>query len=101
MVTAVALKAEGKVRRVGILDCDQHYGDETAEIMATLNIDWIWHISHEYVRPDDAKPFLDTLPRVVSNFADCDLPIDQAGAAPRINDPLGGFLTAAELVERD
>ena len=24
MVTALALKAEGKVRRVGILDCDQH-----------------------------------------------------------------------------
>ena len=37
MVTALALTAEGKVGRVGILDCDQHYGDGTAEIMAALS----------------------------------------------------------------
>ena len=39
MVTALALKAEGKASRVGILDCDQHYGDGTAEIMTALHLD--------------------------------------------------------------
>lgn len=101
MVAALALRAEGKVRRVGILDCDQHYGDGTAEIMATLNIDWIEHVSQEHWNPDEAGPFMAGLPEVVRSFAGCDLLIYQAGADPHINDPLGGFLTTKELVERD
>lgn len=101
MVTALTLKAEGKVRRVGILDCDQHYGDGTAEIMATLGIDWIRHVSQEHWSPDDAKPFIDSLPEVVRSFANCDLLIYQAGSDPHICDPLGGFLTTTELAERD
>lgn len=101
MVAALALRAEGKVQRVGILDCDQHYGDGTAEIMATLNIDWIQHVSQEHWNPDEARPFMAGLPEVVRSFAGCDLLIYQAGADPHINDPLGGFLTTKELLERD
>lgn len=101
MVTALVLKAEGKVQRVGILDCDQHYGNGTAEIMAKLNIDWIRHVSHEYLSQNDSTPFIKLLPKVVRSFADCDLLIYQAGADPHIHDPLGGFLTTAQLAERD
>jgi acetoin utilization deacetylase AcuC-like enzyme len=101
MVTALALKLEGTVQRVGILDCDQHYGDGTAEIMATLNADWIRHVSQEHWSQTEAAPFIDQLPNVVRSFADCDLLIYQAGADPHINDPLGGFLTTNELAERD
>ena len=101
MVAALALKAEGKVQRVGILDCDQHYGDGTAEIMASLNVDWIQHVSQEHWNPDEAGPFMAGLPEVVRSFAGCDLLIYQAGADPHINDPLGGFLSTKELVERD
>lgn len=101
MVCALTLKAEGKVRRIGILDCDQHYGDGTAEIMTALSIDWIRHVSQEHWSPSDAKPFIDKLPEVMRSFADCDLLIYQAGADPHINDPLGGFMTTAELAERD
>lgn len=101
MVTALTLKAEGKVRRVGILDCDQHYGDGTTEIMATLNVDWIRHVSQEHWSLDEAGPFIRQLPKVVRSFADCDLLIYQAGADPHLNDPLGGFLTTAQLAERD
>ena len=101
MVTALTLKAEGKVRNVGILDCDQHYGDGTAEIIAAHGIDWIRHVSQEHWNPDEAKPFIDKLPEVVRSFADCDLLIYQAGADPHVNDPLGGFITTAELAERD
>ena len=101
MVTALTLKAEGKVGRVGILDCDQHYGDGTAEIMTALHLDWIRHVSQEHWNSCDAAPFIDKLPEVVRGFADCDLLIYQAGADPHIDDPLGGFLTTAELAERD
>jgi acetoin utilization deacetylase AcuC-like enzyme len=101
MVAALALKAEGKVRRVGILDCDQHFGDGTAEIMAALNIDWIRHVSQEHWNPEEAGPFIASLPEVVRSFAGCDLLNYQAGADQHIKDPLGGFLTTAELAERD
>jgi len=101
MVTAVALKLEGKVQRVGILDCDQHYGDGTAEIMAALNIDWIRHVSQEHWSLNETAPFIDQLPNVVRSFADCDLLIYQAGADQHLKDPLGGFLTTAQLAERD
>ena len=89
MVAAMALKAEGKVRRVGILDCDQHYGDGTAEIIRARRIDWIRHVSQEHWDRHDAKPFIDGLPEVVRGFAGCDLLIYQAGADPHVSDPLG------------
>lgn len=101
MVAALALKAEGQVRRIGILDCDQHYGDGTAEIMDALHIDWIRHVSREYTSPGDARSFLDALPEAVRSFAGCDLLIYQAGADPHVDDPLGGFLTTEELLARD
>jgi acetoin utilization deacetylase AcuC-like enzyme len=101
MVTALALKAENKVRRVGILDCDQHYGDGTADIMETLGVDWIRHVSQEHGYLPIAKSFLDELPAIVRSFSGCDLLIYQAGADPHIFDPLGGFLTTKELAERD
>jgi hypothetical protein len=34
-------------------------------------------------------------------MADCDVLLYQAGADPHINDPLGGWLTTAQLRERD
>ena len=101
MVTALALKAEGRIGRVGILDCDQHYGDGTAEIISTLKIDWIRHVSAEYWKAADARPFIDKLPEVVGSLPDCDLLIYQAGADPHINDSLGVFMTTAQMAERD
>jgi acetoin utilization deacetylase AcuC-like enzyme len=89
MVTALTLKAEGKVGRVGILDCDQHYGDGTAEIMAALHLDWIHHVSQEHWNPGEAKSFIDKLPGVVRGFANCDLLIYQAGADPHVNGGAG------------
>ncbi|MFZ4538194.1 hypothetical protein [Propionivibrio sp.] len=103
MITAMAVKADGSIRRVGILDCDQHYGDGTDEIVKQFGIDWICHVSHEYgvSSNTNANRFIDGLPAVVRGFADCDLLLYQAGADQHINDPLGGFLTTAELAERD
>lgn len=95
MVAAMALKAEGKVQRIGILDCDQHYGDGTADIMARRQVDWIRHVSQERWGAEQAKPFLAGLVHVVSDFEDCDLLLYQAGANQH------RFLTTAELALRD
>jgi acetoin utilization deacetylase AcuC-like enzyme len=101
LVAALVLHTEGKVRRVGILDCDQHYGDGTAEIIASKQLDWIRHVSKEYVDPEEADPFLSQLSEVMMGFADCDLLMYQAGADPHVDDPLGGFLTTEQLARRD
>ena len=101
MVTALVLKTEGKVRRIGILDCDQHFGDGTAEIMDELAIGWIRHITQGHGYRCDPEEFLRDLPNIVRGFGGCDLLLYQAGADPHIHDPLGGFLTTEELAMRD
>lgn len=100
-MTALSPKAEDKTRRVGILDCEQHYGDGSAEIMAALRFDWIQYVSQENWSPDDVKPFMDKWPEVVRRFNGCDLLIYQAGADPYIADPLGGLLSTVELAKHD
>lgn len=101
MITACVLKEEGKVKRVGILDCDQHTGDGTAGIIQHHNIDWIRHITAMNGYPCNSEIFLDSLPEIVRGFTNCDLLLYQAGADPHINDPLGGFLTTDQLAMRD
>lgn len=104
MVTAAALLDEGLVERVGILDCDMHYGDGTDAIIEKLHLkSRVLHYTAgaKLNRPSHAKPFLRMLPAIVESFADCDVLIYQAGADPHIDDPLGGWLTTEELIERD
>lgn len=103
MVTALVLKREKRVGRVGILDFDMHYGDGTDAIIQALGIDWIEHFSagKQYHSPTQAAAFLQEIPGVVSDMRDCDLMLYQAGADPHIDDPLGGWLTTRQLAERD
>lgn len=105
LVAAMVLKNEGRVSQVGILDCDQHYGDGTTEIIEKLSIDWVTHYSREYFaeypRIGAGSMFLDSLPDVMRGFRDCDLVMYQAGGDQHQDDPLGGFLTTAEMQERD
>ena len=101
MIAALQLKKEGKVRRVGILDCDQHYGDGTAEIIDKLGIDWIKHYSKDYQLAAFGPEFIYELPAIVQSFAGVDLLFYQAGADQHINDPLGGFLSTNQLRKRD
>jgi acetoin utilization deacetylase AcuC-like enzyme len=104
VVTAAALLHEGHVARVGILDCDTHYGDGTEDIRSTLHLEA--HVPHyttgaNWRRPDQAQEFLHTLPSIVESFSGCDVLLYQAGADPHVDDPLGGWLTTAQLAERD
>lgn len=103
VVAAQALKAEGRVTRVGILDLDQHWGDGTHDILHHLGLRWISHHSPgpEEPRAAEAMRYLKRLPGIVGGFHDCDLLLYQAGADAHVDDPLGGWMTSAQLAERD
>lgn len=103
MVTALALQAEDKVRRVGILDYDMHYGNGTAQILRYLKPDGITQYTSgaDYQNEDQAQEFLAGIPDRVRSFSDCDVLLYQAGADPHIDDPLGGWLSSYQLAERD
>jgi acetoin utilization deacetylase AcuC-like enzyme len=103
MVTAAALHAAG-AKRIGILDCDHHEGDGTDDIIRRLRAQgWVDHFTAgaRYSRPRDVPAFFDALPGVLASMEGCDVVLYQAGADPHVDDPLGGWLTTAELRERD
>ena len=104
MVAANVLLKEGILAKVGILDCDTHYGDGTDAIVRELRLEaQVQHYSTGATWHDrsQARAFLCALPSIVESFAGCDLLLYQAGADPHVNDPLGGWLTTSELTERD
>ena len=103
MVAAMVLRDEGAVRRVGVLDFDQHYGDGTADIMREHGLHWVEHYSAGafWDEVDQAQLFLAQIPQILQRFQSCDLLLYQAGADPHVDDPLGGWLTTAQLRERD
>ncbi len=101
MVTALALKNEGKVQRVGILDCDYHYGNGTDDIILKTESSWVTNITNTKAYTSNADTFLSTLPKLVSQLKHCDIILYQAGADPHVNDPFGGFLTTDQMLQRD
>lgn len=103
MVAACVLLREG-AQRIGILDFDQHYGNGTTDIIRRLDLgERVPHYTAgiEYESPAQAAEFLTRIPTLVERFAGCDVLLYQAGADPHVDDPLGGWLTTAELRERD
>jgi acetoin utilization deacetylase AcuC-like enzyme len=104
VVTALAVHAEGRARRVAILDCDQHHGDGTDEILARLGEpSWLHHFSAgaHFGEPDEVGAFFARLDEELRALDGCDLVLYQAGADPHVDDPLGGWLTTEQLRERD
>ncbi len=103
MVTALALKEEGLVNRVGILDYDYHYGNGTDDIIRKLNLDWVVHITAgaTYNNAGQALHFMAGISSHIEAMSECDLVLYQAGADPHIDDPLGGFLTTTQMAQRD
>jgi acetoin utilization deacetylase AcuC-like enzyme len=103
MLTAVKLRQEGKAKRVGILDLDNHYGNGTDNIIKHLGLDWVEHYTAGagFYSPKQAEEFLIMLPDLLSDFRKCDVVLFQAGADPYVKDPLGGWLTKEQLRERD
>lgn len=103
MVAALDLLESGEVSRVGILDCDQHYGNGTDNILRRVNGSHrINHFTVGKRHSWDGRSFLAYLPHLVRHeFGDCDVLLYQAGADPHVDDPLGGWLTTEQLRERD
>lgn len=102
IITALTLHKEGRAKRVGILDCDQHYADGTDELIRHHGLSrWLRHVTAGRDYPRSAKRFLSALPGIVRAFKACDILLYQAGADPHVDDPLGGYLTDDELAERD
>ncbi len=104
MITALALKAEGLVKKVAILDLDQHFGDGTQDIMGQLKLStWVKHLGVGPMekQADEAERYLKRLPELVDGLKAYDLLLYQAGADAHINDPLGGWMTSDQLRRRD
>jgi acetoin utilization deacetylase AcuC-like enzyme len=104
MVTVAVLLAEGLVSKVGILDCDQHWGNGTNDIIDRLHLqEQVVHYgpTREFGTPARAEAFLANIQQILDRFRDCDLVLYQAGADPHIDDPLGGWLTTVQLYQRD
>ena len=103
MVTSLALLEQGAVRRIGILDCDVHYGNGTDDIVKRLGVQGIRHhtMGGHFHRRDEASTFEQWLDRAIEDCRGVDLLIYQAGADPHVNDPLGGVLTGVQMAKRD
>ena len=103
LVTALAMRAEGRAQKIAIIDCDQHFGDGTEGIIRALKLRGIQHFTAggSFHRAHQVKEFFRVLRQVCERANECDLVLFQAGADPHIKDPLGGWLTTAQLRERD
>lgn len=106
MICARLVRKSHKIR-TGILDIDAHYGNGTDDIIQHLKIDYVDHYTFGGdVRKNSAEglnEILRDIPKIIEGMHanGCKLLMYQAGADPHINDPLGGFYTSEQLIERD
>ena len=104
MVAVTVLLDERKATRIAILDLDYHHGDGSEDIISELGLKHeVLHFSAglKWRKRSQAETFLQILPHIVEEFAGCDLLLYQAGADPHVDDELGGWMTTAQLLERD
>ena len=107
MIAAISLVTIDDVQRVAIIDCDEHYGNGTVDILERVSPEIRSRIHHftsgEYFGddPEEAEQFFDKLRVELEKSEDCSVVIYQAGADQHIDDPLGGFLTTEQLSMRD
>jgi acetoin utilization deacetylase AcuC-like enzyme len=104
MITALKLLRSKQVKRILLLDLDQHYGNGADEIKKTLGIGkeivnatfgrW-------YDNPSQASEYLVRLKLAIKQFPKFDLVLYQAGADLHVDDPLGGVLDSNQMRERD
>lgn len=103
-VTACKLLTEQHVHRILILDCDQHYGDGTDDILNRLQL--VASVENAtfgrwFHTSKDADGYLRKLNAVLATIGDYDLVLYQAGADVHVDDPLGGVLSTEQMQERD
>jgi acetoin utilization deacetylase AcuC-like enzyme len=104
MVTAIRLLNEELVKRILILDTDQHMGDGTDDILTRLDLfGKIENMSFGrlYKVPEQADSYLRKLRDTVYKFSEYDLILYHTGVDCHVDDPLGGVLTTKQLAMRD
>ena len=104
MVTATVLLAEGAVKKVGIIDFDQHWGNGTADIIDRLGLgDVIAHYSptNAYSRPSRAGGIPRSNSCVARRVCGLRPGLVSSRRRPHIDDPLGGWLSTEQLARRD
>ena len=90
-----------RLERLGILDCDYHYGNGTDDIIAHLGLDFVEHYTTGRIGgPKEPEIFLDELPQLLQQMK-ADLLIYQAGADAHHDDPLGGWMSSQQMRRRD
>lgn len=109
-VVAAKILDENPNSKVGILDCDMHYGDGTADILKRFPDlgKRVIHVTQGNIfygedKKGEAQQFFPWLTRAIEkiNRFGCTVVLYQAGADPHIKDPLGGFLNDEQLRRRD
>ena len=104
VVVVEVLRAAAEPKRVGILDCDLHFGDGTVQILKTLGRqDDVPHYTagEHLLYARQAEDFLKQLPGLMDQFRNCDVLLYQAGADPHIDDPFEGWMTTEQMEKRD
>lgn len=118
MVTALKLLGQFSALKIGILDCDQHYGNGTEDILIKKNLkcylestvgNSIKHYTfgnfgkekerYNWKAGPEAEKWLARLPEILHFFSDRDLILYQAGADPHVED--GGALSTEQMSRRD
>ncbi len=103
-LAVAAIMAAKQGAKVGILDCDAHYGDGTDDILRRVPSLNIKHHTFGKHFPPGARAPSDWKAWLLSAMFDlrgCDVVLYQAGADPYEGDPLGGQLTLMGLQQRD
>jgi acetoin utilization deacetylase AcuC-like enzyme len=103
MIAALKLKQNGLIKTLGIIDCDQHYGNGTDDIMIRKKVDWVLHYSFGNLNlcKDTSGRWLSSFAIELQKFSDFDIVFYQAGVDCHIDDPLGGSLTTTQMMRRD
>ncbi len=107
IVAARKLIEEGRVAKVGIIDCDAHWFDGVVDILDTLELNDVikaWSFGGEFTpRTFSQKRLITQLRMAIRKMKEqgVELILYQAGADPHKNDPLGGFMTTEEMRKRD
>lgn len=107
MVAAAKFVQKNPGAKVGILDCDFHYGNGTDDILKhkpELAAHVVHHTAGQYFCPEgDRLEFFAWLHESIEdlNSKACDVVIYQAGADMHVDDPLGGLLDSEDMAQRD
>ena len=104
MVATRILLNEGKIKKIGILDCDWHFGDGTENIVNHFQLrSQVFHRTSGSVRFSDSEHYQRWLEQSLAYFwdAEVELVLYQAGADAHRDDPLGGLLSDDEMALRD